>query len=76
MRFAHVGYTVQGKFSLFSLMAISTHDGWGFSRCIIVTAMDCRIVGSEFELQSHRYFHFRTNTLVKFMNPFTLPAMG
>ena len=39
-------------------------------------AMDCRIVVSEFELQSHYYVHFRTNTLWKVMNPLILPAMG
>ena len=28
----------------------------------MVKAMDCRIVVSEFELQSHYYVHFRVNT--------------
>ena len=45
----------------------------GCSRCVSVKAMDCRIVVSEFELQSCYYVHFRANTLGKGMNP---PAMG
>ena len=39
-------------------------------------AMDCRIVVSEFVLQSRYYVHFRANTLGKGMNPLILPAMG
>ena len=39
-------------------------------------AMDCGIVDREFDLQSHYYVHFRTNTLGKGMNPLILPAMG
>ena len=42
----------------------------------MVKAMDCGIVVSEFELQSHYYVHFPTNTLGKGMNPLILPAMG
>ena len=42
----------------------------------MVKVMDCGIVGSEFELQSHYYVHFRANTLGKCMNPLFLPAMG
>ena len=45
-------------------------------RGVMVKAMDCRIVVSEFELQSHNYVHFRTNILEKGMNPHILPAMG
>ena len=40
----------------------------------MVKAMDCKIVMSEFVLQSPYYFHFQTNTLGKVMNPFILPA--
>ena len=43
---------------------------------IIVEAMDCRIVVSEFVLQSRYYIHFRANTLGKGMNPLILSAMG
>ena len=42
----------------------------------MVKAMDCGIVVSKFELQLRYYVHFRTNTLGKGINPFTLPAMG
>ena len=45
-------------------------------RGVMVKAMDCGIVVSEFELQSRYYVHFRTNTLGKGMNPLILPAMG
>ena len=48
----------------------------GGSRGVIVKAMDCRIVVSEFVLQSRYYVHFRANTLGKGMNPLMLPAMG
>ncbi len=34
----------------------------------MVKAMDCGIVVSEFEPQSHYYVHFRTNTLGEGMN--------
>ena len=43
---------------------------------VMVKAMDCRIVVSEFVLQSHYYVHFWANTLEKGMNPLILPAMG
>ena len=43
---------------------------------VIVKAMDYGIVVSEFELQSHYYVRFRTNTLGKRMNTFIFPAMG
>ena len=45
-------------------------------RSVMVKAMDCGIVISEFELQSHYYVHFRTNTLGKGMNPIIFPALG
>ena len=50
-----------------------------FGRCprgVMVKAMDCGIVVSEFVLQSRYYVHFRANTLGKGMNPLILPAMG
>ena len=43
---------------------------------VMVKAMDCGIVVSEFVLQSRYYVHFRANTLRKGMNPLILPAMG
>ncbi len=39
---------------------------------VMVKAMDCRIVVSEFVLQSHYYVHFQANTLGKGI---ILPAM-
>ena len=45
-------------------------------RGVIVKVMDCKIVGSEFELQLRYYVPFRANTLGKGMNPLILPAMG
>ena len=49
---------------------------WGCPRGVMVKAMDCKIVESEFALQSRYYVHFRANTLGKGMNPPILPAMG
>ena len=37
--------------------------------------MDCNIVSSEFEHQSHYYVHFWTNTLGKGMNSFISPSI-
>ena len=48
----------------------------GCPRGVMVTAMDCRIVVSEFVLQLRYYIHFRANTLRKGMNPLILPAIG
>ena len=49
---------------------------WGCPRGVMIKVMDCRIVISEFVLQSRYYVHFRTNTLGKGMNPLILLAMG
>ena len=46
------------------------------SRGVMVKAMDCGIVVSEFELQSRYYIHFQTNTLGKGMNALILPTIG
>ena len=43
---------------------------------VMVKAMDCGIVVSEFVLQSRYYVHFRANTFGKGMNALILPAMG
>ena len=48
----------------------------GCPRGVMVKAMDCGIVVSEFVFQSHYYIHFRANTLGKGINPLILPAMG
>ena len=51
-------------------------DQRGCPRGVMVKAMDCGIVVSEFVLLSHYYVHFRANTFGKGINPFILPAMG
>ena len=38
------------------------------SRGVMVKAIDCGIVVSEFVLQSHYYVHFRANTIGKGMD--------
>ena len=43
---------------------------------VMVKAVDCGIVISEFELRLRYYVHFQTNTLGKGMNPLILAAMG
>ena len=48
----------------------------GCPRGVMVKAMDCGIVVSEFVLQSRYYVHFRANTLGKGMNPLILPSIG
>ena len=48
----------------------------GCPRGVMVKAMDCEMVVSEFVLQSRYYVHFRANTFGKGMNPLILPAMG
>ena len=45
-------------------------------RGVMVKAMDCGIVVSDFEFQSRYYVYFWTNTLGKRMNPLILPSMG
>ena len=52
-----------------------TRNGGG-PHGVMVKAMDCGIVVSEFVLQSHYYVHFQANTLGKGMNTLILPAMG
>ena len=46
------------------------------TRGVMVKAMDCGLVVSEFELQSRYYVHFRANTLGKDTNPLILSAKG
>ena len=40
----------------------------GSLSCVVVNALHCDIVISEFEIQSRYYVHFRTNTLERCMN--------
>ena len=73
-RFSRVGclYVVNNS----SLVVISSNQASGCPRGVMVKAMDCGIVISEFVLQSHYYVHFQANTIGKGMNPLILPAMG
>ena len=57
-------------------LTIYVHIERGCPRGVIVKAMDCGIVVSEFVLQARYYVHFWANTLGKGMNPLILPAMG
>ena len=44
---------------------------------VMVRAMDCEVVISEFMLQSRYYVHSQTNTLEKAMTPpLIIPAIG
>ena len=50
-----------------------------FCRCplsVMVKALDCRNVVSEFELQLRYYVYFRTNTLGKGVSPLIFPVMN
>ena len=49
---------------------------WEGLHGVMVKAMDCGIILSEFVLQSRYYVHFRANTLGKGMNPLILSVMG
>ena len=48
----------------------------GCPRGVMVKAMGCRIIVSEFKLLLCYYVRFRANTLGKGMNPLILPTMG
>ena len=61
-----------GSFNYFTI-----YNRWGGVLVgVMVKAMDCGIVVSEFELQLRYYVDFQTNILGKGMNPLILPAMG
>ena len=66
-------HQIPPKHICFLLLAMSSRE---CPRGLMVKALDCGIVVSEFELQSRHYVYFRTNTLGKGMNPLILPAMG
>ena len=46
----------------------------GRLRGITAKMLDCDLKVSEFELQSHYYVHFQTNTLRKGINPLIFPV--
>ena len=62
------------KWSLTSLN--SEFSFLGCPRGVMFIALDCGIAVSVFELQSHYYVHFRTNTPGKGMNPLIPLSMG
>ena len=65
------------EFVLFYLAVLSISSlSRGCPRGVMVKAMDCGIVVSEFVFQSHYNVHFRANTLGKGMNPLIHLAMG
>ena len=68
--------TILTIFNLLLILIILDIIWGGGPRGVMVKALDCRIVVSEFVLQSRYYIHFRANTLGKGMNPLILPAMG
>ena len=49
---------------------------WGCPRGVMVKAMTCGLVVSEFVLQSRYYVHFRANTLGKGIGPPYPPSYG
>ena len=55
-------------------LSLSLSRSW--PRDVMVKAMDCEIVVSEFVLLSRYYVHFRADTPGKGMNPLIPPAMG
>ena len=57
-------------------MYLPNSSGRGCPRGVMVKAMNCGILVSEFEFQLCHYVHFGTNTLGKGMNLLILPAMG
>ena len=56
------------------MQIISMKTGYGGG--VMVRAMDCEIVISEFVFQSRYYVYSQANTLGKVMNPLILPDMG
>ena len=61
---------------LFGAIAHCHQFPWGCPHGVMVKVMDCRIIVSEFKLQSRYYIHYWKNTLGKGMNPLIFPAMG
>ena len=56
--------------------SIGEMEQWGSARDLVVNVQDSSILVSKFELQSHFYVHFQTNTLDKGMNSLTpVPVM-
>ena len=64
-----------GKIFQVSAKITTLKKHWVCPRGVMVKAMDCGIVVSEFVFQLRHYVHFRANTLGKGMNHLILPAM-
>ena len=67
---------------IYSLLLLQLFYYWfhsiflvGYPCGVMVNVLESKIIVSEFELKLHYYFHFRTNTLGKGMEPLILPAM-
>ena len=54
--------------SMFEVLAQKLNISVGCPHGVMVKAMDCRIIVSNFKFQSHYYIHFWTNILGKSMN--------
>ena len=71
-----LNYRIKESYMIINIYQALLSEMAGCPRGVMVKAMDCGIEVSEFVLQSRYYFHFRTNTIRKDMNPLILPAMG
>ena len=72
---AHVCVCVVG-FTALIFLCLSQFNNYreGSPLGIVANVLDCDIVVSEFEIQLRDYFYFRTNTLRKCINSFSLPT--
>ena len=61
-------------YTIIAIVCTQFNDFKGCPRGVMVKAMDCGIVVSEFVFQSRYYVHFRANILEKSMNPLILPV--
>ena len=63
------------KYRVFFFFSVYVRGG-SCPRGVMVKAMDCEIVESEFEFQLRYYVHFRANTLEKGIEPSYPPSYG
>ena len=72
-----LGNTDRMKKQLITILMISWRKSIkGCAHGVMVIALDCRIIVSEFNLQSHYYVHFQKNTLGKRYEPLYPPRYG
>ena len=62
--------------NLVNFFGVTCDKVWRGSFGIVANLLDGDIVVNEFELQSHYYVHFRTNTLEMAMNHLIPPAIN